>query len=199
MLDTKARKNFDKLFDKAGGLFLSWNLKPNHITAAALGTGLAAGATLYLGHPILASGILWFSGFLDAVDGSMARQSKTSSLFGALLDILADRIVELAIFWALALRSPSSLFAILGLVSAVLLSITVFLTTGMLADKTGQKSFYYQPGLMERSEGFIASTCMMLFQSHLAFLAWVYAGLVFITMLQRLWQAKKLLASAKIG
>jgi CDP-diacylglycerol--glycerol-3-phosphate 3-phosphatidyltransferase len=193
MLDTRARKNFDGLFDKTARRFLAWNLKPNHVTGAALAVGLSAGATLYFGRPVAAAGLLWLSGFLDAVDGSMARQSGKASLGGALFDIVSDRLVELAVFWALALRHPESLLAMLGLVTAVLLSMTVFLTTGMLAQKTSKKSFYYQAGLMERTEGFIASTAMMLFQNWLTPLTWIYAALIGITIVQRLWEAVKLL------
>ena len=193
MLDTRARKKIDGLFDKTARRFLAWNLRPNHVTAAALAVGLAAGATLYVGHAVPAVGLLWLSGFLDAVDGSMARQGGTSSLAGALFDIVSDRLVELSIFWALALRHPESLLAMLGLVSAVLLSMTVFLTTGMLAKKTGCKSFHYQAGLMERTEGFIASTAMMLLQGWLVPLTWLYAALIGITIVQRLREARILL------
>ncbi|MPN36929.1 hypothetical protein SDC9_184441 [bioreactor metagenome] len=80
----------------------------------------------------------------------------------------------------------------LGLVSAVLVSMTVFLTTGMLAANTGKKSFYYQAGLMERTEGFIASTAMMLFQRFLVPLTWLYAGLILITIVQRVREASHL-------
>ena len=193
MLDTRARKNFDGLFDKTARRFLAWGLRPNHVTGAALAVGLGAGAALYGGHPVVATGALWLSGFLDAVDGSMARQSGRASLAGALFDIVSDRVVELAIFWALALRHPNSLLAMLGLVTAVLLSMTVFLTTGMLAQKSSNKSFYYQAGLMERTEGFIASTAMMLFQNWLVPLTWIYAALIGVTVVQRLWEAAKLL------
>ena len=193
MLDTRARRGFDKYFDITARLFLSWGLQPNHVTVIALIIGLGAGLTLYFGCYIPAVLLLWLSGFLDAVDGSMARQSGTSSPSGALYDIFCDRIVELSIFWALALRQPESLYAMLGLVSAVLLRMTVFLTTGMLAQKSGAKSFYYQAGLMERTEGFIASTCMILFSQWLVPITWTYAALITITIVQRLVEARKLL------
>jgi CDP-diacylglycerol--glycerol-3-phosphate 3-phosphatidyltransferase len=192
MLDTYARKPFDKLFDKAADGFLALRLRPNHVTGMALAVGLGAGTVLYVGRPVIAAGLLWLSGFLDATDGSMARKTGQASPRGAMFDVVSDRIVELAIFWALALRHPRSLYALLGLVSAVLLSMTVFLTTGMLTAKSGPKSFYYQAGLMERTEGFIASTAMMLFQNRLTLLTWVYAGLIGVTICQRLWEAAHL-------
>ena len=193
MLDTKARKYFNVFFDKTARRFLAWGLRPNHITTAALVVGIGAGVTLYFGYPVPAVGLLWLSGFLDAVDGSMARQSEMSSPAGAMYDIVSDRIVELSIFWALAVRYPESLYAMLALVTAVLLSMTVFLTTGMLAPKNSGKSFYYQAGLMERTEGFIASTVMMLFSQWIVLLTWLYAALIGVTIVQRLTEAVKIL------
>lgn len=195
MLDSYARKPFDKLFDRSADILLALRLRPNHVTGAALAVGLGAGIALYTEHPVFATGLLWFSGFLDAVDGSMARRTGKASLRGTMFDVVSDRLVELAIFWALALRHPGSLYSMMGLLSAVLISMTVFLTTGMLAQKSGPKSFYYQAGLMERSEGFIASTAMMLFQQWLIPLTWVYAALIGVTICQRLLEAFRILKS----
>ncbi|GMO22451.1 MAG: CDP-alcohol phosphatidyltransferase family protein [Termitinemataceae bacterium] len=193
MLDTHARKFFDNIFIAIAKLFLRKNLRPNHITTASLAVGIASGVVLYFGHIIIAVVLLWVSGLFDAVDGSMARCSGKSGLGGAMFDIVSDRIVELAIFWALALHHSESLIAMLALLSTILISMTVFLTTGMLAQKESKKSFYYQAGLMERTEGLIASTVMMLFQNHLTCLTFIYAALIAITIVQRLWEAGKLL------
>jgi CDP-diacylglycerol--glycerol-3-phosphate 3-phosphatidyltransferase len=198
MLDTRARKFFDAVFVALAKFFLHIKLKPNHITFAALIVGLASGFMLYFGCVILAIVLLWISGLLDAVDGSMARLSGKASLGGAMFDIVSDRIVELAIFWALILHHSESLIAMLALLSAILISMTVFLTTGMLAEKSGKKSFYYQAGLMERTEGFIASSAMMLFQNHLTLIAFIYAALIGVTIVQRLWEAQKLLSSKQV-
>ena len=89
--------------------------------------------------------------------------------------------------------------ALLGLVSAILISMTVFLTTGMLTPKKGKKSFYYQAGLMERTEGFLAFTVMMLFPSALSVLTWIYAGLIGITILQRLRDANRIMTEMEKG
>ena len=130
--------------------------------------------------------VLWFSGLLDAVDGSMARQSGASSLFGAVLDVTGDRVVELSFVWALALRHPDCAVPLLALVSCILLSMTVFLTTGMLAQNHSSKSFYYPAGLMERTEGFVMFSLMALVQTELAGITWVFAGLILFTAIQRL-------------
>ena len=193
MLDTHARKYTDDLFRKLARWFLARGLKPNHVTAMAFVLGISAGAVLYFGFRIPAVLLLWLSGLLDATDGEMARLSGKSSLQGALLDIVSDRVVELSIVWGLALNRADCLLPLLGLVSMILLSMTVFLTTGMLAKNTGKKSFYYQAGLMERTEGFIAFSAMMLLPGHLAAVTWIYAALIGFTILQRLADARRVL------
>ena len=199
MLDTHARKYANHLFSSVAAFLLRLGLTPNQVTALAFLLGMASGAVLYCGHPVIAVALLWLSGLLDAVDGEMARRSGRSSVRGAQMDIISDRLVELSIVWGLALRRPDCLLALLGLVSAILISMTVFLTTGMLTPKKGKKSFYYQAGLMERTEGFLAFTVMMLFPSALSVLTWIYAGLIGITILQRLRDANGIMKEMEEG
>ena len=193
MLDTRARKAVDPLFERIAKVLLKRQFTPNTVTLLAFLVGLGAGVLLYLQLPVAAVLVLWFSGLLDAVDGTMARLSGRSSLFGAVLDVTLDRIVELGFVWALALRLPEQLLPLLGLVSCILLSMTVFLTTGMLAQNNSNKSFYYPGGLMERTEGFVFFSLMALFQGHLAVITWVFAGLILFTAAQRLRIAFRLL------
>ena len=197
MLDTRARKAVDPLFERIAKALLRLRFTPNLVTALAFLLGVCAGVLLYLELPVAAVLVLWFSGLLDAVDGTMARLSGKSSLFGAVLDVTADRVVELCFVWALALRHPAQLLPLLGLVSCILLSMTVFLTTGMLAQNNTQKSFYYPAGLMERTEGFVLFSLMALFQAYLAVITWVFAGLILFTAVQRLRIAFRLLQAKK--
>lgn len=192
MLDTRARKAVDPLLERLARLLLKLRFTPNLVTALAFFFGLGAGVLLYFNLSIPAVLVLWFSGVLDAVDGTMARLSGKSSLFGAVLDVTCDRVVELGFVWALAQRHPESLFPLLGLVSCILLSMTVFLTTGMLAQNHSSKSFYYPAGLMERTEGFLLFSLMALMQAYLAPITWVFAGLILFTAIQRLFIAFRL-------
>lgn len=186
MLDSRARKAVDPLFERFARLLLKLRFTPNLVTALAFLFGLSAGLLLYVRLPVPAVITLWFSGLLDAVDGTMARLSGRSSMVGAVLDVTGDRVVELSFVWALALLHPDCLLPLLALVSSILLSMTVFLTTGMLALNHSAKSFYYPAGLMERTEGFILFSLMALFQAFLAPITWVFAGLILFTAVQRL-------------
>ena len=71
--------------------------------------------------------------------------------------------------------------------------MTVFLTVGALSEKKGMKSFYYQAGLAERTEGFILFTMMVLIPS---WLVWTTSFFIFVeifTGIQRMLEAKRLL------
>ena len=112
--------------------------------------------------PLLAFGFSWcawiflvFSGFLDTLDGSIARHRKMSSDSGAVFDITADRLVEFAVILGLYFVDPSQrgLYSLLML-GSILICITSFLVVGMSLQNKTEKSFFYSPGLIERTKPF---------------------------------------------
>ena len=112
-------------------------------------TGLVSGVLVYFQRPVAAVIVLWLSGYLDAVDGSMARERQQLSAWGTVMDVTFDRIVELGIIIALAIRFPQAQLPLLLLTAAIVFSMTVFLSVGALSEKKGMKSFYYQSGLAD--------------------------------------------------
>jgi len=186
MLDTYGRKYIDKFFDKTANFFFDLKLKPNDITVIALILGVGASIFFYFEKHFMSIILLWISGYLDAVDGAMARKKRSITKTGTLLDICFDRIVELSFIFAFALKHDDAVFALLCLTCAIVMSMSVFLTSGMLIENTGKKSFHYQAGLMERTEGFIMFTLMILFNKYMKELSFLYAALIFFTAGQRL-------------
>lgn len=193
MLDTHARKYVEPFIVKSAKKLIALNLTANQVTVAALIIGLSTSVFILLEQPVIAVMLLWFSGFLDAVDGSMARLTKTSE-FGTVLDVTFDRLVEIAIIVTLAFVFPEAALSLLLLSGAIIFSMTVFLTVGAVSEKKGKKSFYYQAGLAERTEGFILFSLMILLPSLLQPITLLYAGVVIFTGLQRLVEAKKMLS-----
>jgi archaetidylinositol phosphate synthase len=195
VLDTYGRSYVQPTIERTAHFLLKKGLKADQVTFMAFGIGIFASVLVYYGQPVLGVVILWFSGFLDAVDGSMARQSKTSSSWGTVLDVTFDRLVEAGVLIALALRHPNPdiLFLFLLLAISIIFTMTVFLTVGAVSQKKSYKSFYYQPGLAERTEGFILFSCMVLFQPHLKFWTIVFLLVEIITGVQRLLEARKIL------
>ncbi|MGO0907001.1 CDP-alcohol phosphatidyltransferase family protein [Clostridioides difficile] len=193
MLDTHARKYVEPFISKGAKFFLKLKLTPNNVTIIALVVGISTSLFIYLDMKVLAIITLWVSGYLDAVDGDMARRSNKTSLFGTLMDITFDRIVEISMILVFGLKVIDVRLNLMILLSSILMSMTIFLTVGALTDKKGMKSFYYQAGVAERSEGFILFTLMILFQSYIGMIANLFSIVVLFTAVQRLLEAKKIL------
>ena len=193
MLDTYGRKYVDKYINRTSDFLLKLKLTPIKVTFIALILGLCASIAYYFNYKFLSILILWISGYLDAVDGSMARKSKSITKIGTLLDIFFDRVVELTFIIIFALKHSEAVFALLCLTCTIVMSMSVFLTSGMLIENKGKKSFHYQAGLMERTEGFIMFTLMILFNKYMLQITFIYAALIAFTVFQRLRESIKIL------
>lgn len=193
MLDTHARKYVNPIIELGAKFLLKLNLTPNNVTILALLIGVSTSIFLYFDMQISAVILLWVSGYLDAVDGAMARKSNSSSSFGTLIDIVSDRIVEVSIVLVLGLKFIDVRYNLIILTVCILMSMTIFLTVGALSEKKGVKSFYYQAGVAERSEGFIFFSLMILIPSYLGIITNIFSVLIIITAVQRFLEAKRLL------
>ena len=190
MIDTKLRKYIQKPIDKVAIKIHQKKISPNIITILALFIGLIAALLYALNYlviiPIL---LLWLSGFLDVLDGSLARIANRKSNFGTIMDITFDRIVEGAMILAIVFRNPElSILAIILLI-AILISISIFLSFGACVENDSEKTFKYQVGLAERTEGFIMFTLIMLFLNHQAVLMVIFITIIVITIFQRFYEA----------
>jgi len=165
---------------------------PNRVTIAAFVVGAAAMPLIAAGHPWLAVAALWISGALDVLDGTKARLTARSAR-GTLMDITFDRLVEIGVILGLAVRYPAAQFPLLCLTAAIVFSMTVFLTTGALAQRLSAKSFYYQAGLAERTEGFILFSAMVLWSQALLPVTYLFVAVEAVTGLQRFVEAYRLL------
>ena len=193
MLDTYARKHVQPAVDKTADYLLKKGWTANGVTKTAFAIGLSSGLFIYLGHPMLALVVLWLSGFLDVIDGTMARKTKPSP-WGTLLDISFDRLVEISVILGLAFRFPDSMWALLLLSASIIVAMTIFLTVGALSEKQGVKSFYYQAGLAERTEGFILFTLMIALPSYLTVITLLFVAVQIFTIVQRMAEAKRILS-----
>ncbi|KKY02500.1 MULTISPECIES: CDP-alcohol phosphatidyltransferase family protein [Paraclostridium] len=193
MLDTHGRKYIDPIINYGADFFIKLNLTANNVTVIALFLGILTSIFVYIDMNILAVITLWISGYLDAIDGAIARKTKTTSLFGTLMDITFDRIVETSIILSLAMSYSNARINFIVLLICIIISMTIFLTVGALVEKKGIKSFYYQAGVAERSEGFLMFSLMILFPSYIVIFTNLFSAIIFITIIQRIVEAKKIL------
>jgi len=193
MLDTHARKYVNPFIECGANFFIKLKLSANNVTTLALILGIVSSVLLYFDKNIFAVILLWISGYLDAVDGQIARKTNSSSSFGTVLDITFDRIVEIGIILVIGMKFVDVRFNLMILLASILISMVIFLTVGAVSEKSGVKSFYYQAGVAERSEGFIMFSLMMLSKNNLNFIINLFSFIILITAIQRISQAKKIL------
>lgn len=195
MLDTNVRSKVQPLFEKVADYFIRHGLTANHVTIMALFVGLIPTGMLFLTDmTVIPVVILWMSGMLDAVDGTIARKSNSSTLFGTIMDITFDRIVEIGLLIGLAYRQPGNQFLYVVLASSIILSLTVFLTVAAASEKVTEKTFYYQPGLAERTEGFIMFSLLILLPEYAYYILIIFIGMILFTAIQRFRQAYEFFA-----
>jgi phosphatidylglycerophosphate synthase len=192
MLDTHGRKLLQPFIEGTARFCIKKGLNADHITWIAFLSGVTSSFAILLGLPLPGLALLWISGYLDAVDGTVARIQGSSSPWGTLLDITFDRLVEICIIIVLGIRFPSSGMALILLLSSIIFSMTVFLTVGALSRNSTEKSFYYQSGLAERTEGFLFLTLMVILKNHLTLIAAIFALTILLTGLQRMKEAYRL-------
>lgn len=192
MLDTHGRKYVQPVIEQTAVQLLRAGLSANQVTVIAFGIGASTGVFVFLGQPIMALCVLWLSGFLDAVDGTMARRTK-SSAWGTVLDITFDRIVEISVILGLGFAFPNAQWALMLLACSIIISMTIFLTVGAVSEKQGIKTFYYQAGLAERTEGFLLFSSMILFPGQLVWLTLLFFLAEMFTAGQRLMEARRIL------
>ncbi len=185
MLDTRARGYIQPIFEKSADKFIKLNITAIKVTFLALFVGIASSVVFYLDYNYIAILLLWISGYFDALDGTIARKSNTKTKLGGFLDIIFDRIVEIAIIFALCIKNHNLSVNCVFLLGAIIMSMTIFLTSGALIDKSTQKAFYYQTGLAERTEGFIMLSLAMLFTTYSNIFINIFTIIVLITAFQR--------------
>lgn len=161
----------------------------NTVTLMSCGFGLLAFLMLIFNQKTLAIVSLLVSGYMDVLDGSLARATHTSTSTGTVFDIMADRMVEASVIIGLWVLNPhaNSLGCLLMLAS-VLLCVTSFLVVGIFSENDTSKSFYYSPGLIERAEAFIFFILMIVFQPYFYGLSVLFSSLVMLTALIRIVQ-----------
>lgn len=193
MLDTHCRKIVQPLIEKMARLLIKNSYTPIQITIFAFILGIVSSLFIYFDFRIVGVFILWCSGFFDAVDGTMARLLQKKTQLGTLMDITFDRIVEGGIILVFGAKNSQYNFLLLILSISIILSMTIFLTSGAIIDKKSEKSFYYQAGIAERTEGFIMLSLMVIFQKYSTVIIILFILMVLITALQRFLEMKKFL------
>lgn len=184
------------VFQSSSRLFHRVGLSPNSLTSIGFLLWLIVSA-LYWGG---LSGWEWeaatlalvVAGFLDAVDGAMARKYATVSKFGGVLDSVLDRLGEIAVYAGLASGALISFWLAIWAMSAALM--VSYVRARVAAEGVTLKGI----GIAERPERLlILAVATLLWPLSHGFLFWgvlLIAVLSSITVLDRVYRASTALS-----
>jgi len=122
-----------RLIDPVANWLVKRGVHPNTITVVGTLCTVVGGIIYGTGHIRTGGFFLGITALFDVLDGTVARRSNKSSMFGAFLDSTLDRLADgfvlggLAIFYATSAvhgSVPLMITALLGLVGAFLTSYT---------------------------------------------------------------------------
>ncbi|MDA3863886.1 MAG: CDP-alcohol phosphatidyltransferase family protein [Deltaproteobacteria bacterium] len=124
-------------------------VSPNFITFLSLFPGLGAGVAWYFGGTVgllLASFLTFANGFLDLLDGHLARSQSATSDLGDFLDCVVDRYTDVAILTGIAFSAYANpLLAHFAIVAVLLVSFL-----GSQSQASGGKRV--EAGILGRAE-----------------------------------------------
>lgn len=94
-------RDYYSLVERHLGALLNSGISPNFITVAALLVSAVAACAFGMGYFLTAGCLLFAAAVFDTLDGTVARLTGRSTLYGALLDSTLDRYSEFFIFFGL--------------------------------------------------------------------------------------------------
>jgi phosphatidylglycerophosphate synthase len=198
MLDTAVRARLRPALDVPAGWLDARGVSPGAVTALALVVGI--GACVAAGLAVWpAALVLWLvNRTLDGLDGPLARRRGPTDL-GGLEDLVADFVVYGGFVVGVAVAIPGARLACCALLAAYLLNTVAQLSFASLVEKRrlafgDERSLRLTPGLTEGTETIGAYVMFCLVPQHAAVVAWVFAGMVLITVGQRLVLARRALS-----
>ncbi len=188
MLDTRARGYIQKCVDGFAKYSLLTKLHPNQITTLAFVVGVVSAGFIAFSKFPIAAVLLWVSGALDVLDGTVARLTGKTSKLGGYLDLVFDRMVEAAVILGFFFYAPQNALIYLLFFVSVLFNFSTFMLAGSLFQNEGKKSMHYDVGIVERTETFIVFTLMLIFPQYLEIFLLIFIALVFLTGIIRMYK-----------
>jgi CDP-diacylglycerol--glycerol-3-phosphate 3-phosphatidyltransferase len=159
-------------------------ITPNALTLINLALNIVAAYVIATGHFLLGGVLVLASGLFDLLDGALARFTKQTTKFGAVLDSTVDRISEAATLCGLLIWYVPQEGASLKIVLVFVVLIGSFLVSYIRARAEGL-GWQCQVGLFTRAERVIVLAIGLLINQIFIALC-ILMVFVFITIVQRL-------------
>src|SRR2546425_5753 len=116
------------LLDRIVGAIAATGINPNVLTFLGLVVNFGAAASFAVGKFFLGATIIFFAGFLDMLDGQVARRQNRVTTFGAFYDSTLDRYADMALYMGLLVyysvsgRTPYVVLAAVATAGSVMVS-----------------------------------------------------------------------------
>jgi len=166
---------------------------PNALTFVNLALNIVAAYVIATGHLLLGGVLVLVAGLFDLLDGALARFTRQTTKFGAVLDSTVDRICEAAILSGLLIWYVPQEGASLEIVLILAVLIGSFLVSYIRARAEGL-GWQCQVGLFTRAERVIVLAVGLLINQVFVALC-ILVVFVFVTVVQRLvhlWKQEKI-------
>lgn len=146
----KLRNTLERVFQRTAGPLSKTGITPNMLTATSLIIAVAGYVvTLQVRSGLLLALIIALSGFVDVIDGTLARLTGRSSKKGAFLDSFVDRVCEAVFALAFVELGFDPRLVLVFLASSIMISYARARGESLGLQVSGV-------GLMERAERLIA-------------------------------------------
>jgi CDP-diacylglycerol--glycerol-3-phosphate 3-phosphatidyltransferase len=173
-----------RITDPIVGILSKSGITPNALTFINLALNVGAAYVITTGHFLPGGILVLVAGLFDLLDGALARFTKQTTKFGAILDSVADRISEAAIFCGLLIWYIPQEGTSLEILLIFVVLIGSFLVSYIRARAEGL-GWQCQVGLFTRAERVIVLAIGLLINQIFIVLC-VLVVFVFITVVQRL-------------
>lgn len=198
MFDARLRTLIDPPLNGIAALMVRSGIGANAVTLAGAALVIPLFYALLAQNWMLALALLLTNRVLDGLDGAIAR-IRGPSAWGGYLDSLCDYLFYITLPLGFAFAAPANELSALILVASFTLTAVSFLAlAAIIAGRDlghGAKAFTYTTGLMEGGETIAFFVGMCFFPALFPQLALLFAALCLVTVLQRLWQARRLLSA----
>jgi len=176
------------LLDKIVGALAATGINPNLLTFFGLLVNFWAAVLFARGQFRMAAAVIFFAGFLDMLDGQVARRQKRVTAFGAFYDSTLDRYSDMALYMGLLVY-----YAVNGRSSYVVLAAVATAGSVMVSYARARAESLIptcKVGFMERSERLVLLIIGGT-SNRMAPVLWVIAVVSTITVIHRIvytWQ-----------
>ena len=119
---SRLKRSVDQLLYRPASLLIGLGITPNVLTLIGLTIGIIAGVTLALSFFVTGAILILVTGFIDMLDGAVARNGRTTTRIGATMDSIFDRYVDSIILIGLGIAGINWLYVGVALMGSLLVS-----------------------------------------------------------------------------